>query len=165
MGGAAGVLGDDATIRAAYVSHGGELSRFALRSLRELRRSGAALLAAGLAVVLWFAVLAPSPPPPRAPREPVAFTLVSAGVDASATLIAHTWGTEVNLVATGLTPGTRYTVVLVGRNGRRVTAGTFIGVSRQPVRCNLNAALLRTDAAELLVTDPRRRQVLRADLT
>jgi len=47
----------------------------------------------------------------------------------------------------------------------RVTAGTFIGVSRQPVRCNLNAALLRTDAAELLVTDPRRRQVLRADLT
>ena len=90
---------------------------------------------------------------------------MSAGVDASASLIAHTWGTEVNLVATGLTPGTRYTVVLVGRNGRRVTAGTFIGVSRQPVRCNLNAALLRTDAAELLVTDPRRRQVLRADLT
>lgn len=35
MGGAAGVLGDDATIRAAYVSHGGELYRFALRSLRE----------------------------------------------------------------------------------------------------------------------------------
>ena len=107
----------------------------------------------------------PRTPPQGAPREPVAFTLVSAGVDASATLIAHTWGTEVNLVATGLTPGTRYTVVLVGRNGRRVTAGTFIGVSRQPVRCNLNAALLRTDAAELLVTDPRRRQVLRADLT
>jgi len=130
---------------------------------RWLRWSAAGALAAGLAAILWFAVLVPERAP-QVPREAIAFSLVQAGVDAQATLVAHTWGTEMNLTATGLQHGRRYTVVLVATDGRRVQAGSFIGTAGQPLKCNVNGALLRKDTAEIVVTGPDQRPVLRAEL-
>lgn len=126
--------------------------------------AAAAAVAAVLAVVAPFAREAPpGGGPSPAPREPVSFALVPAGAKVNANLVAHTWGTEIELVARGLAPGRTYTVTFVRSDGSRVPAGTFLGVAGRPVLCDLNAALLRKDAASVVVTSGSA-VVLRADL-
>jgi anti-sigma factor RsiW len=124
-------------------------SRRAARRRRFALRGGLAA-ATAIAAVLTIVALRPSDPA-APPTEPITFALVPRGVEADASLIAHTWGTEVELVVTGLPAGARYTVQFVGRDGRPVPAGTFIGVSGRPVVCRMNSALLRADARELVV--------------
>lgn len=98
------------------------------------------------------------------PTESVALGTVAAGVDATADLVAHTWGTELKLVADGLRPGEVYSVRFVARDGTEVGAGTFIGVSDRPIVCDMNAALLRADATAFVITDTGGETVLHADL-
>ncbi len=60
---------------------------------------------------------------PAVPREPVALRAADTRVDASATVIPHTWGVEITLDADGFEQGAEYRVVVVDDAGRRVGAG------------------------------------------
>lgn len=98
-------------------------------------------------------------------QEQLALRPEQAGVSvSSAVLVPHTWGLEVQLTMTGVTAGERYRAVAVDRDGRGLPAGEFLGVSDRPVVCNMQAALLRTDASAFLVLDEAGRTVARADL-
>ena len=127
-------------------------------------RSALAAAAAALFVAIGFFVL-PQILAPEVPLEPVAFSEVSPGVEAEADLIAHTWGTETRLIASGLNDGQTYRVMLRSEDGDRVPSGAFIGTGDEPVECNLNAALLREDATKLVVRAADGELVLSADLS
>ena len=125
---------------------------------RAWRRRGrfrwSALAAAALCVVViglagstWFLE-------PAVSLEPLSFSGVAPGVELEGDLIAHAWGTEIRLVASGLRDGQTYRVTLVSEDGERVNSGTFIGAGDKPVRGTFNAALLRKDAARLEVRTP-----------
>ncbi len=84
-------------------------------------------------------------------HEPIAFTSVPDGVDVSATVVAHTWGTEtVFEEVRGLEPGRTYEVVLVTADGAEVGAGSFEAVPG-PVTCRMTSATLREEVAEVSV--------------
>lgn len=139
-------LDTSAGVRAAYATHGAELYRFALRWLDDPGLAEEAVQDTFLRA--WRS----------APRyDP------GAGAQVDANLVAHTWGTEIELVARGLAPGRTYTVTFIRSDGSRVPAGTFLGVADRPVLCDLNAALLRKDATSVVVTSGSA-VVLRADL-
>ncbi|MEJ7754081.1 MAG: hypothetical protein WKF38_02755, partial [Candidatus Limnocylindrales bacterium] len=87
---------------------------------------------------------------PGAPFETVAFEQVPPGVDASGRLIAHTWGTEIQLIVSGLEAGQAYRATFFSEDGREVPGGTFIGVAG-PMVCNLNAAILRPEVTHLRI--------------
>ena len=143
-----------------------ERARGARRTARRRRFALRGGLAAATAIAAVLTIVALRPSDPAAPpTEPITFALIPRGVDADASLIAHTWGTELELVVTGLPAGARYTVQFVGRDGRAVPAGTFIGVSGVPVICHMNSALLRDDARELVVRGAGGGVVMRAALT
>lgn len=133
------------------------------RRSERLRRRAVAGIAAAAACFAFFAIGVAVPEPPGAPQEAV--ELVAAeGVDADAALVAHTWGTEVKFVIEGLTDGERYDVTFLAADGRRVSAGTFIGVDDRPVVCDMNAALLREDAHRMEVASSDGAVVLAADV-
>jgi hypothetical protein len=98
------------------------------------------------------------------PQEAVAVRTLAPGVQASAGLVAHTWGMEVKLVATGFQPGNSYRVTVTDDQGRTVGAGEFVGTGAQEMRCNLNSSVLRTAAASFEVTDAAGQVVLDADV-
>ncbi len=117
--------------------------------------------AAAAAIVVAGVGLTRSEPDPAVPLERV--DVVEAGaVQASAGLVAHTWGVEVKLTASGLRPGERYDVTVLGRDGTAFDAGAFVGTGGE-VRCNLNAAVLRDHAAAFVVIDQEGGEVLRAE--
>jgi predicted anti-sigma-YlaC factor YlaD len=96
------------------------------------------------------------------PQEAVAVQALAPGVQASAGLVAHTWGMEVKLVATGFEPGRPYRVTVTDDQGRTVGAGEFVGTGAQEMRCNLNSSVLRAAAASFEVTDAGGQVVLDA---
>jgi anti-sigma factor RsiW len=98
------------------------------------------------------------------PQEAVAVRTLTPGVQASAGLVAHTWGMEVKLVATGFEPGRSYRVTVTDDQGRTVGAGEFVGTGPQQMRCNLNSSVLRSVAASFEVTDADGQVVLDADV-
>ncbi len=130
---------------------------------RSERRRGwmrsAAFVTAGAAaasVVLAATVgLGDAPTPAAAPLEAVAVDLQEAGITAEAGLVAHTWGVEVKLTATGFARGDQYRVVVVGDDGRDHPAGGFVGTGAAEMRCNLNSTVLRDRAAGFEVLDSR----------
>lgn len=128
--------------------------RRARESTRRWTLTGAATaVAAGFAVVLALAVFPRGDDAPPAPaREPIEVVEAVAGVQADGALIAHTWGTELVLTATGLRDGATYDVAFRRGDGTSVPSGTFIGDASKPVVCRLNAALLREDADALTIT-------------
>lgn len=133
------------------------------RRSERLRSRAVAGIAAAAACLAFFAIGLAVPGPAGAPQEPV--ELVAAeGVDAQASLVAHTWGTEVKFVIEGLTDGEHYDVSFLAADGRRVSAGTFIGVGHRPVVCDMNAALLREDARRMEVAASDGEVVLAADV-
>ena len=133
---------------------------------RRRRRARQALLASAAALLVVVAGLALYPRffMPTVPIEPVAFSETAPGIEAEASLISHTWGTETRMVASGLEDGQTYTVALLDEDGYQVPSGTFIGTSERPVECNLNAALLRPDVAALEVRGAGDELLLYADL-
>lgn len=101
---------------------------------------------------------------PAVPREPVALRTPAPGVDASATVVPHTWGVEITLDADGFTSGAVYRVVVLDDGGRAVDAGQFIGTGADRMLCNLNSSVLRADAAGFDVVDTAGRVVLHGEL-
>jgi hypothetical protein len=98
------------------------------------------------------------------PTEPLVLTGVPDGVQAQASLINHTWGTEVLLDVSGLAPGEVFGVALERRDGGRTEAGSFLSVPDVLMVCRFNAAPLRADVAAVLVVGPDGEEVMRADL-
>jgi len=107
---------------------------------------------------------APAATAPAVPIEPVAVTSTLDGTQASAGIVAHTWGIEIKLEAVGLTSGAPYSVVVTTGDGRRRSAGGFVGTGDKVMNCNLNADVLRPDATEFKVFDETGQAVLIADL-
>ena len=127
-----------------------------------LRRSAFASAAAALLVAFGLFAVVPKVTGP--PMEPVAFSGAPPGVEAEASLIDHTWGTETVLVASGLEDGETYRLTLRDEDGGAAPSGTFIGTGDRPLECRMNAALLREEATGLEVRTAEGDLVLEADL-
>lgn len=120
-----------------------------------------AVLAAGLVTATALSNRQPAVPMEGVPVQ----ALPAAGdVSARADLVAHTWGVEIKLTATGLAPGQPYTVQVRTTGGAVVDAGAFLGTGDRTLLCNLNASVLRPDAASFAVLDRRGTPVLSAQL-
>lgn len=130
----------------------------AAQSVRRPPRSRSLLIAAtivalllGLGVGWWL-----KPPPATValpPTESVAVQVDQATLVASAKLVNHTWGVEIQLTATGFQIGHDYQVEMINTRGERSSAGEFVGTGTRQMRCNLNSAVLRPDAAGFEVLD------------
>ena len=92
--------------------------------------------------------------------ESVPVTVTSTAGTADAHLVAHTWGTEIKLDASGLEAGATYTVAVVTVDGQEHAAGEFVGTGAQPMHCNLNSGVLRPDAIGFVVLDDSGAEVL-----
>ncbi|CAA9488857.1 MAG: hypothetical protein AVDCRST_MAG25-3245 [uncultured Rubrobacteraceae bacterium] len=138
------------------------------RDRASARRQGlfrrTALAAAAALIVVAGLVLYPRLFAPEVPIEPVGFSEVAPGVEAEAGLIAHAWGTETRLTASGLRDGQTYRVTLLSEDGTQVPSGAFIGTADKPLECNLNAALLRQNVAGLEVRSANGELMLYAEL-
>lgn len=103
------------------------------------------------------------PPGTLGALEPVTFGAEPAGVLIDASVVAHTWGTETVFEVEGLEPGATYQVVVIGRDGAEVPAGTFLATDATVV-CRMNAAVLRANAQAIAIRAPAGAEVLRAEL-
>lgn len=139
------------------------LSRVAGERRRSQRLQGLVAAAAAVAVLLAGLVTAGALDQPTVPTETVAVS-ASGGVAASAELVAHTWGVEIKLAAAGLAAGAPYTVQVTTDGGEVVDAGAFLGTGAERLDCNLNASVLREDAASFAVLDSGGDEVLSAQL-
>src|ERR671921_243051 len=90
---------------------------------------------------------------PAVALEPLSFSK-EPGVKPRGYLIAHNWGTDIRLAASGLRDGETYRVTLVSEDRDRVNAGTFIGAGDKLSRGTFTAALSRKDADRLEVRAP-----------
>lgn len=129
---------------------------------------GAACLAAGLLVgangASAFRAPAPlGPPGTLGAVEQIEVSDDVGGIDVSAEVVAHTWGTEAYLEASGLDVGATYELVFVGEDGTEFTAGEVLG-SAVPIVCRMNAAVLRGDAARMELRDTGDAVVAHAEL-
>jgi anti-sigma factor RsiW len=122
---------------------------------RRLRTAGVATTAAAAVAAAGFLLGAGVRPgrtePPGPAQEQVAVRRLIPNVEAKAGLVAHTWGTEVKLTAAGLAKGETYRVVVTRLDGQVVAAGSLVGTGERELRCNLNAAVLRSAAASFKV--------------
>jgi hypothetical protein len=101
----------------------------------------------GLAGLTWLVE-------PAAALEPLSFRKTPGVQPSRGYLIAHAWGTEIRLAASGLRDGQTYKVTLKSEGGEWVNAGTFIGAGDELSRGTFTAALSRKDAARLEVRAP-----------
>lgn len=97
------------------------------------------------------------------PTEPVTLEVVEPTVHASAHLINHTWGVEIQLTADGFTEGAAYRVQMISTSGARTSAGEFVGTGPAPMVCNLNSSVLRPQAAGFEILDESGDVLLRSD--
>lgn len=141
------------------------------RALSERRsgpRRGLLLAAAGVVVAALIGggvgYLARGDTTPTVPREPVTLQASDVRVDATATVVPHTWGVEITLDADGFTTGAAYRVVVLDDAGRRVDAGGFVGTGSARMLCNLNSTVLRAQAAGFDVLDTGGTVVLHGEL-
>ncbi len=134
------------------------------RAARALGVAAAAVLLVGTTAAVVTSRDEPPAVAAAVPTEAVALQARQPGVGvSSAVLVPHTWGVELTVVMTGLTPGERYRGVALARDGARLPAGEFLGVARL-MGCDLQAALLREDTAGFLVLDAQGRTVASAEL-
>ncbi|SCX55485.1 Putative zinc-finger [Klenkia marina] len=128
------------------------------------RRWAAAVAAAGIAAagfgVGWLVRPVPEPPP----LEPVAVQVAVPEVQATADVVPHTWGMEVQLHGAGFAAGEVYRAQVTEDDGRVVSAGEFIGTGPAEMVCNLNSSVLRADAASFEVLDSSGAVVLTSSL-
>lgn len=119
--------------------------------------------AAVAAVVTAIAVL-PDDAPPPAPAvafEQLPLRPLDPAVSAdTATVVPHTWGLEVRMVAAGFDAGQTYRGIVRTTDGRSLPAGEFLGTGAKAVTCNLQTAVLRADAVDFTVVDSAGRTVL-----
>ncbi len=96
------------------------------RRHRRRRRFGFALggLATAAATAVLLLVLLPGGGEP-VPQQRVEFGSLPQGVEISATLEPHAFGTEIHMYVSGIRSGTLCRVFLRGPDGRRYSAGSF----------------------------------------
>lgn len=116
------------------------------------------------AVTIGFFLRGGAPQPGLGVVEHLDVQVTAAGLEVDARLVPHTWGTEVFLDMRGLIGGEIYLVDLEERDGRRVSAGTFIGDADLEVVCVMNGAVLREDVAAIVVTKQDGTEVMRSVL-
>ncbi len=123
-----------------------------------------ALLAGG-ALGGWIG-RASAPTAAVVPTEPISLAAPAASdvTVESANLVAHTWGVELRIVATGFAEGRRFRAAFRTEDGRLVPAGEFRGVGAAPMTCFLQSAAMREDVTEVVVTNQRGKTVLTAAL-
>lgn len=126
------------------------------RGRRRARRLGVVAAAAAAAVVLvagGFFLRDAAPDVAPAPAgQAVAFSVVSAGVDASARVENRAWGTGISLDVAGLPPDRTYNVWLARADGSRMNAGSFIAKDNRTMSMELAVGLPMSDAATLGVS-------------
>lgn len=128
-----------------------------------LAAAAVALVALGGGVVVGRATA----PEPQVPREVVALQEVrDTPVEvAEAVLVPHTWGVEMRMVAAGFAEGRTFRAAFRdARTGRLRPAGAFLGTGAATLVCHLQAAVLREDVSEVVVTDAGGEVVLTAAL-
>lgn len=136
---------------------------------RRPRTTSPLLLAAAAVGVLLVGVgagwlLSPSPVQVAGPpTEPVTVEVVEPTLHASAQLINHTWGVEIQLTADGFNEGEAYRVQMISTSGARTSAGEFVGTGPAPMICNLNSSVLRPQAAGFEILDESGDVLLRSD--
>ena len=132
--------------------------------LRFVRSAGVAAVAAAVLAIALVAGLrfTEDPAAPSVPLEAVSIDSQAPGVRAAADLVAHTWGVEVKLQASGFEEGARYRVSVLGADGTSYSAGEFVGTGNDPMACNLNSGVLRDEAVAFEVEDAEGQVVLRS---
>ena len=165
-----------------------ESDELRLRRDRSRRRAagrgalGAVAAAVVLAVLVGGAVLGRSTAPDAAAPEPTATITVTQAPPvtlepvtlSSATpaitietsgLVAHTWGVELRMTGRGFEEGAVFQAAFrSSETGELETAGAFIGTGGKEMTCNLQSALMRAEASEVVVTDADGAVVLTAPL-
>ena len=127
--------------------------------------SAAALLVVVIGAAALFVGLPNSDGPPGlGDEEPISFGSPPPGMTIEASVVAHTWGTELLMEAEGLEAGEVYAVSIEQEDGASVPTGTFIGVGEEEIDCALNAAVLRQNATAVVIADSDGDQVLRSNL-
>ncbi|MDO8384339.1 MAG: hypothetical protein Q7T17_15360 [Microbacterium sp.] len=161
----AGAGPSDRIARGARRRSGGRRSRS--RFVGALVTAGAACLAVGLAlgIVLPGALSAPpsGPPGTLGAIERIDVTGEPAGMLIDAELVAHTWGTEAVLDASGLDVGEVYSIVMLAEDGAEFSAGAMLG-SEVPIHCRVNAAVLRESVVRVEIRDADDAAVAAADV-
>ncbi len=110
---------------------------------------------------------APSPSPaPTVTIEAVALTVEEPGITIETSgLVAHTWGVELRMSGRGFDKGVVFQAAFrSSETGDLETAGAFIGTGRNQMTCNLQSALMRAQATEVVITNASGRVVLDAPL-
>lgn len=100
------------------------IARERLRSRRRRIRLGVALAGAAVAATL-LAVFALSGGGSSVPEQQVRFASLPKGMEITAALIPHSYGTEIHMYVSGVRSGTLCRVYLRGHAGRSVSAGSF----------------------------------------
>jgi hypothetical protein len=129
--------------------------------------AAAACLAVGLAVGATLPGFLDAPPsgPPGTLGAIEAIDLDGEpdGTTIDADLVAHTWGTEAVLDASGLEIGAVYSIVMIATDGTEHSAGAMLG-SDVPIHCRVNAAVLREDVVAIEIRDADSIPIAVADL-
>ena len=107
---------------------------------------------AGLIVPAALSAPPSGPPGTLGVVEHVELRGESVGTEIDADLVAHTWGTEAVVDATGLDVGATYSIVFIGTDGSEFSAGAMLG-SSVSIHCRVNAAVMREDVARFEIRD------------
>lgn len=117
------------------------------------------------AVSLFIGLSDPGAPPGLGDEEPISFASQPDGARVvEASVVAHTWGTEILMEVEGLRDGEVYEVEIEREDGTTARGGTLIGVGENQIECVLNAAVLRQNAESIIITDSSGEVVLRSEL-
>ncbi|SDP32987.1 Putative zinc-finger [Klenkia soli] len=138
--------------------------RVAVPTRPHRRRRVPAAAAAGIAAAAFGVGWLVRPVPDPLPLEPVAVQVAAPQVQATADVVPHTWGMEVQLHGEGFTAGEVYRAQVTEDDGRVVSAGEFLGTGPAEMVCNLNSSVLREDAASFAVLDSSGAVVLSSSL-
>ena len=133
-----------------------------------LAASAAGLLGAGVGggfgLATWLDRPAQGPAGTLGALEPIAFADAPDGVVVTASVVAHTWGTETVFdEVSGLTAGETYEVVLLADDGTEVGTGSFEAVAGA-VDCRMTSATMREEVDAISVRTAEGAEVMSSSL-
>lgn len=122
--------------------------------------------ASGIAAVAAAVLLTIVAMPDSEPRTPVpeqrALRSGTDGVSGTIRLLDRLWGTQLTLEADGLPARKQFVIWVQQRGGKRVPAGTLVGLGDVPIKAQLGASVRVDDAEAVGVSDDAGRVVLSA---